>query len=611
MDRRRFIKGLGTAGALAATPWLSGCSDDSSPAATSGRPTTTRRPTTTTTLPLRPIERPPGDGPWVVVLGGGVGGMSAAHELRERGVPVTVLERKAIPGGKARSVAVPDTATGDRLALPGEHGFRFFPGFYRHLPDTMQRIPFEDNAKGVFDNLVPAGAATFARDGGRPEITLPLVKLDVTIDNVTGVFNKLFTDVFGLTGDEAHHFSTQMGLFLTSCDERRLAEYEQLDWWSYVGADQFSDEYRKLLAIGATRNFVASRAEQASARTVALMMAQFLNQLISAGDHLDQVLDGPTNEVWIAPWLEHLTDQGVDYHLDAHVTEIAFEDGRITGAVVDRGRGPELVEADEYICALPVEVARTLLVGDVRTAAPELAALDALQVEWMNGIQYYLTEPTPIVEGHVNFVDSPWALTSISQQQFWPAHVLETGYGDGEVRDCLSVDISNWDDPGIVHRKPARECTSEEIAEEVWAQLQAHLNNAGAEVLPDRILHSYHLDDSITFPKPGEVANDEPLLVNTAGSLFNRPHAQTSIENLYLASDYVRTTIDLATMEGANEAARAAVNAIIDRHDLGVEPCATWPLEEPAFLVEFREYDEGQFAEGKPNLFEELGFPRG
>jgi uncharacterized protein with NAD-binding domain and iron-sulfur cluster len=28
-----------------------------------------------------------------------------------------------------------------RLAS-GEHGFRFFPGFYRHVVDTMQRIPF-------------------------------------------------------------------------------------------------------------------------------------------------------------------------------------------------------------------------------------------------------------------------------------------------------------------------------------------------------------------------------------------------------------------------------------------------------------------------------------
>ena len=40
-------------------------------------------------------------------------------------------------------------------------------------------------------------------------------------------------------------------------------------------------------------------------------------------------------------------------------------------------------------------------------------------------------------------------------------------------------------------------------------------------------------------------------------------HAPRS-RNLFLAGDYVQTDIDLATMEGANESARAAVNAMLE-----------------------------------------------
>ena len=58
--------------------------------------------------------------------------------------------------------------------------------------------------------------------------------------------------------------------------------------------------------------------------------------------------------------------------------------------------------------------------------------------------------------------------------------------------------------------------------------------------------------------------NLEPLLVNTVGSWAWRPNAATAIENLFLASDYVRTYTDLATMEGANEAARRATNDVLD-----------------------------------------------
>ena len=90
----------------------------------------------------------------VIILGGGLAGMSAAHELVERGFQVTVYEKKHIPGGKARSVPVPNSARPGNTDLPGEHGFRFFPSFYRHVTDTMKRIPYGKNRQGVYDNLV-------------------------------------------------------------------------------------------------------------------------------------------------------------------------------------------------------------------------------------------------------------------------------------------------------------------------------------------------------------------------------------------------------------------------------------------------------------------------
>src|SRR5258708_25812991 len=90
----------------------------------------------------------------VAILGGGVAGLSAAHELAERGYSVSVYESKPIWGGKARSMGSPGTGSDGRRDLPGEHGFRFFPGFYKHLPHTMKRIPCGANPHGVFANLV-------------------------------------------------------------------------------------------------------------------------------------------------------------------------------------------------------------------------------------------------------------------------------------------------------------------------------------------------------------------------------------------------------------------------------------------------------------------------
>src|ERR1700723_2255918 len=75
----------------------------------------------------------------VAVLGGGVGGLSAAHELIERGFHVEVYESKPVMGGKARSIPVAGSGTGGRRDLPGEPGFRWRVRLGPTSPGTRPR----------------------------------------------------------------------------------------------------------------------------------------------------------------------------------------------------------------------------------------------------------------------------------------------------------------------------------------------------------------------------------------------------------------------------------------------------------------------------------------
>ena len=107
----------------------------------------------------------------------------------------------------------------------------------------------------------------------------------------------------------------------------------------------------------------------------------------------------------------------------------------------------------------------------------------------------------------------------------------------------------------------------------------------------DNVVRAF-LDPAIEFPNPTQAANLEPLLVNTAGSWADRPDAVTRIPNLFLASDYVRTHTDLATMEGANEAARRAVNGILEATGSSAPRCEIWPLREPAAFAPAKALDK-------------------
>ncbi len=529
----------------------------------------------------------------VIVIGGGVAGMSAAHELAVRDeFDVVVYELRSIAGGKARSMPA-KAGTDGRGALPGEHGFRFFPGFYRHVTHTMSRIPYAGQAAGVLDNLVTATEVQLAREDGMNELVTPAHFPATTSDwQATLTFATEYAVNVGIPVVEQAHFLGLLSNLLSACEERRFEQYENQSWWDFSGAERRSEAYRRFLADGLTRSLVAARAKEMSARTGGYILLQLLQDMAKPRGQVDRVLKGPTNEMWIDPWLDELERLGVDYRLNHRVEAIESRDDRVTGisghAMTPAGEPGHAFQdaADHYIAALPVEVLRDeIAMDDLKRASPALAALDRLVVRWMNGIMFYLRQDVPLIHGHSIYIDSPWALTSISQRQFWPATNIRA-LGDGSVGGILSVDISDWDTPGehVARGKPARRCTQDEVAAEVWAQLKVALNDR-TEVLSDANLADWFLDPAIVPPNPTEAMNLEPLLVNTAGSWASRPEpGLPEVENLFLASDYVRTFTDLATMEGANEAARRAVNAILDAAGSDSERCEVWPLSEPGGL---------------------------
>ncbi len=548
----------------------------------------------------------------VAVLGGGMAGLAAAHELIERGFDVTIYERGTL-GGKARSIPVRGSAAGGRLRLPGEHGFRFFPGFYHHVPDSMRRIPFPGNSNGVHDNLLDATETSSPRSEGRADGTLfgtvPDPAQAATPAGMQRILVEEFVKQQGVRPEEAEFFANRLMVFFTSSEERRFGQWENVTWWEYVRAEGKSEEYQRVIARGLTRSLVAAKETVASTRTIGNMAEAFVMNIMGRGNDgaPDRVLNAPTDEAWIDPWVQHLLKLGVRFEVGQTVEALEVQGGKIAAArVVDRRGGRRRrIEADWFVCAMPADRARKLWSRGILRLDPRLELMNELYVDWMNGIQFYLRRDIGLIRGHLTFVDAPWALTALTQAQFWENHDFARDYGDGEAVDCLSVDISDWDSPGVLFDKPAKLCNPREIKAEVWAQLKAHLEDTGESVLPDDVLHSWFLDPAIRWSKrEGRNRNHERLLVNTVGSWPKRPSARTEIPNFFLAGDYVQTDIDLATMEGANESARAAVNALLETAGSQATPAAMYRLYDPPEYEPAKRTDAELYAAGLPNALD-------
>ncbi|MFQ6325033.1 FAD-dependent oxidoreductase [Nocardia sp. CWNU-33] len=549
----------------------------------------------------------------VAVLGAGIGGLTAAQELAERGFQVTVFDRKEL-GGKSRTIPLPGTGVDGRAPLPGEHGARGFTSFYHHVHDTMRRIPVPGTGKTVYDNLIPFSVndPRYPRANNLPD-GFPLMfgfyfdpRQALTPEGMQRVLVEVFMKNNLIPLPEAMYMAGRVITYLTSSEERRFGQWEHVSWWDFVGAGTRSAQFQALAATGLTRALVAAKEYVASTRTMGNMMEGFfiaLMQELTGGPKVYEVLNGPTNEAWLDPWISLLRNMGVQFHPGHALQGFVVDDDRIAGARIQRPDGSiQVFEADWYVCAMPTDRARRLWSPEIRTLDPALGRMDALHVDWMNGMQMFVNEKLELGAGYNIYLDAPWRLTSYTQRAFWDVDYAAK-YGDGSIVDGLTIDIADWDTPGILFGKTAKQCTRTEIYQETWAQMTAALNDDGRIQLKEGIVREWLLDPGITWAD-GQNHNDEPLLVNTIGSWADRPTARTRIPNLFLAADYVQTNFDLATMEGADEAGRTAVNALLEAAGSSAPRARLFTRDSIPAFEPLRQLDAARYRAGQPNLFD-------
>jgi hypothetical protein len=488
--------------------------------------------------------------------------------------------------------------------LPGEHGFRFFPGYYQHLPLTLEGIPDPRRpGRAVIENLVEATETDFARTDKAGPVRLPDQR-PRSLHELAQVFR--FQHDVDISETEALFFAYRMLSFLCSSDTRRYEVYEKMSWFDFCcGEKPFSDAYNKYLADGLKRRTVAATGHDVSARTVGLTLARIIASWFGSAS-IDRVLNGPTSDRWITPWRQYLEGRDVTFVPDATLERLEWSGTHVKSASVVRNGTSTPIEADYYIVAVPVERMQTVAeASGMRGAGLGIDGIFALKSDWMNGIQFYLRKDVALTRGHTIYVDSAYSLTSICQQVFWE-DVSVGALGDGSVRSIVSIDISDWETCAEPPCKlPAKALTREGVRDEVWRQFTDHVRVTYGITLDWRDVVDWYLDPAIV-ERPGGTENEEPLFINKVDSWSSRPESTIALDNLLLAADYVRTNTDLATMEAANEAGRRAVRGILRQLDMPTEQVKIFEFPEPRVFRGNRRHDE-EALHGQVVGFAQLG----
>lgn len=496
----------------------------------------------------------------VLIVGGGIAGMSTAMELAADH-EVTIVERRAMAGGKARTWVNPDHEVFQ------EHSFRVFHGTYENTFDTMRRVP-TGQGRSILDDLEPFVSRGDLQETGAETVTRWL--RSYADDRPVGP-----TEVVRLAVDGARLLRA-----LTACDERLRRRYETASFESLFLPRPQGD--RGLLFQG-LRDM--SQVEYSSDRVnpdVKVMLnfveKHFLHGLPGLAW---RALVGPTSDTYIEPWRRHLEAEGVDFRTEHAAVGVEMgEDRRIAGVAVEGPTGGTATEvADHYVLAVPTDVLPGLVDRRLERAAAQLRRVRSVRRVWNNGAIIYTSKPTRVAGGF--YLWHPWRVAVTSYAERWrPPFTMERygiGQDRGSIRDILSYVITDWFADGIATGKPASACTPDEIYEELcWMGVEDRsvmptfdpadhvhpLNHQGQRV-------TCLVDAALVYDDGGQIVHNEDTLAHLPpGYSLRMPGAATDVDNLYLAGCHCFNAFGCGdSMEGANETGRRAANAILEREE--------------------------------------------
>ncbi len=497
--------------------------------------------------------------------------------------------------------------------MPGSMGGHFFFGSYQNIGETLARIPTEDCGT-VADRLTVGPKGLFATTVWRNaalNVPVPSVRAAVTILRSPKLVLRMVAEVLKFVAlfspTDFVILASKFLALLTSGERRCLGQLEYMAFEDYMHSQRLSQEARRVRHFWAIAGI--ANGDGLSARAAARLLEQFARLAIAGPGtglrHALSLIDGPETERWFDPWARYLEARGVRFHLGHTLTRLDCPNERITGALIRNGAGKEIrVDADWFVLAIPHDKAATLMSDDLVAVDPSLGRLKDLPLVEGLYFQVFLKQTATGLGTLLINTTAEWETGSEVLTTAWRLDLAD--YGDGTALDCVSFQIADTGynkDPGLLYGKPAKDCTRQEVIEEVLAHLRTHVPR-GPEIFAPELIHSVCVNPCQFGDDDSPLIQDEPMFASSPGCLAAQPNPVTAVPNLFLAGSHVGSSIGVDSMEAANETGKLAANGVIAASGAAVEPAKVNAYAPSRWLKPLRALDDRRYARGLPNLFD-------
>lgn len=483
--------------------------------------------------------------PRVVVVGGGIAGLTAATGLAERGIDVDVIEREDYLGGRVGGW----TEYSDGAELAMNRGFHAFFRQYYNLRNLLRRAdPQLRMLAPVEDYPLIDGAGRGDSFRGLPR-TPPWNALAFALRSPTFRLSDLVRIDAGAAAP----------LAAVSVPDiyRRL---DHLDADTFLKGINFPESARHLAFEVFSRSFFAEPAQLSAAELATMFHIYFL------GSSEGLIFDVATANFDVALWnplREYLSGRGVRVHLGTQVRRVCPGDTKAFRVHTDSG---DQLDADAVVLALDVGGLQQVV-----AASPGLG-----DDGWRERIGQLRTAPPFVV--HRLWLDRP---VDSSRSAF-------LGTAGHPPLDNISVleryehEAAAWvqRNRGSVVELHSYAMTSEFSAEAAIGQLHTlYRETSTANVVHQRVLRR----------------SDCPLFA--PGTYARRPTVVTPQPGLVLAGDGIRVDLPVALMERAATTGWSAANELLSSWGIAGHELYTVPTRGRSALLRWMAERQGRRAQ--------------
>ncbi|PXF50090.1 15-cis-phytoene desaturase [Gracilariopsis chorda] len=479
-----------------------------------------------------PVQLPPGvNRPRVAIVGAGLAGLSCAKYLADAGCEPIVYEARDVLGGK---VAAWKDEDGDWY----ETGLHIFFGAYPNMLRLFDELGINDRLQWKEHSMIFNMKQDTQVDADGLIRAPPKYSRFDFPEALPAPFNGVLAILRNndmLTWPEKILFAKGL-LPAIVFGQKYVEQMDEYSWTEWLRKQQIPERVNDevFIAMAKALNFIGP--DDISTTVILTALNRFLQE--KNGSKM-AFLDGSPTERLCDPIVKHIEDRGGQVLLNSRLQRIELNPDRTVKHLVIGGTTEQIVEADAYVSALPVDIFK-LMIPDQWKSFPVFDNLRNLI-----GV--------PVINLHLWFDRK---LTDVDHLLFSRSPLLSV-YAD------MSNTCREYEDP------------DQSMLELVLAPADAYIGKSDDDIVAATMAELERLFPQHIGPRAAEPAKLRKFhVVKTPRSVYkttkqlepSRPSQRTPIPNFFLAGDYTKQMY-LASMEGAVLSGKLAATQVVSNTD--------------------------------------------